>query len=109
MCYSLLMFLQDRYNVTTTTDLDVARSITGNLTFDLVIIDAEPTAEILKLCRSIKEGNSVPVILTYVYKKQVQEMELNIKKYVNSVFYKPFDLSEVSSKLNSLVFTEPVS
>ncbi len=108
MCYSLLMYLQDRYNVTTTTDLDVAGSITKNFNFDLVIIDAEPTAEILKLCREIKEHNKAPVILTYVYKTQMQEMDNNIRKYVNSVFYKPFDLSEVSSKLNSLV-SEPVA
>ena len=104
MCYSLLMYLQDRYNVTTSTDLDVVGSITKNLKFDLVIIDAEPAPEILKLCREIREANlGLPVILTYVYKNQIQEMDSNIRKYVNSIFYKPFDLTEVSTKLNSLV------
>jgi DNA-binding response OmpR family regulator len=104
MCYSLLMYLQDRYNVTTSTDLGVLKIITKEYNFDLVILDAEPTADILELCRSIKSANSgIPLILTYVYKKQIQEMDNSIRQYVSSIFYKPFDLTEVSSKLNSLV------
>lgn len=104
MCYSLLMFLQDRYNVTTSTDLDVLKSVTQNFKFDLVLLDAEPTPDIIDLCRQIKEGHEcLPVVLTYVYKSQIQEMDSNIRQYVNSIFYKPFDLTEVSSKLNSLV------
>lgn len=103
MCYSLLMYLQDRYKVTTTTDLKVLKSVVHSSDFDLIIMDAEPTEEIELFCQEIKVTTGIPVILTYVYKKQIDNFDNNIRRYVSSVFYKPFDLNEVSTKLTSLM------
>lgn len=102
MCYSLLMYLQDRYKVTTTTDLNVLKAVTGSSEFGLIILDSEPSEEIEKFCKEIKKSGNTPVILTYVYKKQIENFDCNIRRYVSSVFYKPFDLNEVSLKLSSL-------
>ncbi len=104
MCYSLLMYLQNSYKITATTDLDVLESIFANSNFDVVIMDAEPTEKVADLCKKLKtSNNSTPVILTYVYRSQIKELENGIKQYVNSIFYKPFDLNEVSSKLSALM------
>jgi DNA-binding response OmpR family regulator len=103
MCYSLLIFLQDRYKVTTTTDLNVLRSVVNSSPFDLIIMDSEPSPEIEELCKEIKTTANTPVILTYVYKRQIEKFDNEIRPYVSSVFYKPFDLNEVSVKLSTLM------
>lgn len=104
MCYSLLIFLQETYKVTTTTDLDILKNIVTNSGFDVIILDAEPSKKIVEICKSVSETKSdTPVVLTYVYNNRTKEFEGNIRKYTNSIFYKPFDLNEVSLKLSALV------
>jgi DNA-binding NtrC family response regulator len=104
MCYSLLMYLQDNYRVTTTTDLEVLKGITKNSGFDLVIIDSEPSLKVNEFCKEMREIKpKLNVVLTYVYQNKMKELEENIRKYVNTIFYKPFDLTEVSTKLSSFV------
>jgi DNA-binding response OmpR family regulator len=103
MCVSLLMYLQNRYNITATTDLDVLKNIIRTSEFDLVILDTEPSSKIEDICIEIKSELKIPVILTYVYKNQLKDFDYNIRKYVNTIFYKPFDLNEVSMKLSALV------
>ena len=103
MCVSLLMYLQNRYNITATTDLDVLKNVTHTSEFDLLILDIEPSVKIEDFCKEIKSEKRIPVILTYVYKNQLKDFDFNIRKYVNTIFYKPFDLNEVSMKLSALV------
>ena len=98
------MFLQDKYNITTTTDLEVVKSVSKNSEIDLILMDSEPSPFVEKLCENIKSKNSnLPIILTYVYKKQFSESDKNIRKIVNSIFYKPYDLNEIAVKMNSLI------
>ncbi len=103
MCVSLLMYLQNRYNITATTDLNVIKNIIHTSEFDLIIMDTEPSIKIEDLCKEIKSEIKIPVILTYVYKNQLKDSDFNIRKYVSTIFYKPFDLNEVSMKLSALV------
>lgn len=102
MCYSLLMYLQDRYHVTTTTDIEVMKIIAKS-GFDLVIMDIEPSENIEAFCRDLNKDSKIPVILTYVYKNQINNYDSSIRKYVSSIFYKPYDLNEVSQELSSLI------
>lgn len=98
------MFLQDKYSITTTTDLEVVKSVSDNSAVDLVLMDSEPSAEIEKLCENIRSKNSnLPIILTYVYKKQFSEFDKKIRAKVNSIFYKPYDLNEIAVKMSSLI------
>ncbi len=104
MCFSLLMYLQDSYSVTTTTDLEVFKNVVNSSNLDLVIMDAEPSEKVELICKNIKDNfPKVPVILTYVYKNQLKDLENKIRQFVNSIFYKPFDLNEVSTKLTALM------
>jgi DNA-binding response OmpR family regulator len=97
------MYLQNRYNITATTDLEVLKNVIHTSEFDLVILDTEPSVKIEDFCKKIKCEIKIPVILTYVYKNQLKDFDFNIRKYVNTIFYKPFDLNEVSMKLSALV------
>jgi DNA-binding response OmpR family regulator len=98
------MYLQNSYRITATTDINVLEPVFAASDFDVIIMDAEPTEKIADLCKKLKmSNNNTPVILTYVYRNQIKELESGIKQYVNSIFYKPFDLNEVSSKLSALM------
>jgi len=103
-CYSLLMYLQDKYNVTSSTDLSVLESLSENSDFDLLIIDAEPDLKIEQLCSDIKNSHSdLKIILTYVYDEKMNSVENRVKKYISGVLYKPFNLTEFSKFLPGIV------
>ncbi len=100
------MYLQNMYDVTVTTDLSVIKMLIGNSNVDLIIIDSEPSKEIEVFCEGIKESNNkLPVIIFYVYKDKIKEFDNNIRKYVNTIFYKPYDFNEVSKLVNSLTMS----
>lgn len=106
LCYSFLMYLQTQYKVVATTDLDVVSSLISSNSADLVIMDTEPTAEVQIKCEQFKKCRAdVPLILTYVFNNKVKESENRIKRFVNEIFYKPFDLNEISLKIPSLLPT----
>lgn len=104
--YSFLMYLQNIYDVTVTTDLNVIKMLSSKSEVDLVIIDSEPNKEIETFCENLKESNKkLPVIIFYVYKDKIKELDNNIRKYVNSIFYKPYDFNEVSKLVSSLTMS----
>ena len=103
MCVSLLMYLQNLYNITATTDIEVLKNIIHSADFDLIILDTDPSVKIENICMKIKSEINIPVILTYVYRNQLKDLDFTIRKYVNTIFYKPFDLNEVTLKLSALV------
>ena len=106
LCYSLLMYLQTQYKVVATTDLEVVSSLICGHSADLVIMDTEPTTEVQNKCEQFKKCRAdVPLILTYVFNNKVKESENRIKRFVNEIFYKPFDLNEISLKIPSLLPT----
>jgi len=47
----------------------------------------------------------MPLILTYVFNERVKESESKIKKFVDDIFYKPFDLNEIASRIPLLLPT----
>lgn len=86
--------------------MEVVSSLVCSGSADLVIMDTEPDVDLLSKCEQFKKCKSeVPLILTYVFNNRVKESEVKIKKFVNEIFYKPFDLNEISSKLPSLLST----
>lgn len=98
------MYLHDKYDVTSSTDMNVLKSLTRRSDFDLLILDAEPGSEIEKLCKEIKNTSpGLKIILTYVYNSKMNDADIRIRNCVSTIFYKPFDLSEVSKSLKQIV------
>lgn len=101
MCYSILMFLQDKFKVSVTNDIDVVKSLVTGCT-DTLMLDIEPSVKAEDLLRAIRNiAPSLKIILTYVYKPSSKDNESSIRNYVDMIFYKPFDLNEVSARLSS--------
>lgn len=104
LCYSLLMFLQSNYKVVATTNLDAVSAMLRNSSADLVILDSEPNTVIQNMVNDLKSINSeTPIILTYVYNSRLLNSENKIKSSIREIFYKPFDLNEISSKIPHLI------
>ncbi len=98
------MYLQESYSVTATTNLKAIGAFAASSDFDLVVLDDAPGKEILDLCRDLRQLKpGVPVIITYVFDKKIKDIEPSLRQYVTSIFYKPYDLNEVTMKMASLM------
>lgn len=104
LCLSFLMYWQNDYNVTTTTNLEVMRNVTAKINFDLIIIDSDPSKDIENFCRDLKNQRpDIPLVLTFVYQKNSEDFDSKIRKYADTVYYKPFDLNEITKDLSALI------
>jgi DNA-binding response OmpR family regulator len=103
-CFSLSMLFQNRYNVSTTTNLGMLETFLANYSADLVMIDAFPSAKITQTLEGLRElKQHLPIIMLYVYNSKEVGMDKAIREHVDSVFYKPFDISVVSKRIDELL------
>ncbi len=103
-CFSLSMLFQNRYNVSTTTNLGMLETFLANYSADLVMIDAFPSTKILQTLEGLKElKRHLPIIMLYVYNSKEVGMDRAIRGHVDSVFYKPFDIGVVSRRIEELL------
>ncbi len=104
LCYSLLAYLQNHYKLVVTTDYKLLESFNFDNKNDAVFIDHEPNNQLFLTCEKIKIKNpDIPIFLTYVYTKRTSQTESRLKSYVSEIFYKPFDLNEISLKLTEIL------
>jgi DNA-binding NtrC family response regulator len=98
------MFLQNHYKVVATTSLDAVSAMIRNSSADLLILDSEPNETIERLLIEVKNINcETPIVLTYVYNSKLSVVENKIKPNVKEIFYKPFDLNEISTRIPNLL------
>ncbi len=103
-CFSLSMLFQDRYNVVTTTSIGMLETFIGHYSANLLIVDASPSEKILTQLRALKQvRNDMPIIMLYVFSMKESLLDQVVRHEVDSVFYKPFDLSAVSKRINELL------
>jgi len=104
LCLSLVVYLQNEFNVITTTNFDNLDEIVNATKLDLLFLDIDPDNKVESFCEDMRKNyQNVPVIITYVYKSNLKLLDSKIRKNVNSVFYKPYDLEEISEKVTSLL------
>ena len=103
-CFSLSMLFQNRYNVSTTTNLGMLETFLANYSADLVLIDAFPSGKIIQTLEGLKElKRHLAIIMLYVYNSKEVGMDKAIRGHVDSVFYKPFDIGAVSKRIEELL------
>ncbi len=103
-CFSLSMVFQDRYNVITTTNLGMLEKFVAIYSADLVIVDAVPTEKLIQRIDGLKTSKcSIPVIILYVYSAKEVAVDRVIRSHVDSVFYKPFEISAVAKRIDELL------
>ncbi|MBI5473886.1 MAG: hypothetical protein HY961_16230 [Ignavibacteriae bacterium] len=105
-CFSLSMLFQDRYNVITTTNSSMLDSFVAHYSANLLIVDAAPSEKMLSRVHALKELNRrLPIIMLYVFNPKEAPLDRAVRKEVDAVFYKPFDLAAVSKRINELLPT----
>jgi DNA-binding response OmpR family regulator len=103
-CFSLSMLFQDRYTVSTTTNLSMLETFVANYAADLVIIDAIPSTRIIERLDALREPNHrLPIIMLYVYSAKEVQLDQTARQHVDSVFYKPFEINVVSKRIEELL------
>jgi len=103
-CFSLSMLFQDRYTVSTTTNLSMLETFVANYAVDLIIIDAVPSSRIIERLDALRSLRcELPIIMLYVYNAKDVQLDQMIREHVDSVFYKPFEIEAVSKRIEKLL------
>lgn len=104
-CISLTLLFQEEYEVSSTTLLsEVAKKI-GSRQVDLLVADSSSSLrEIYREIEEIKKREpSFPVVLLYVYRFENKDLESNLRRFVNALFYKPIDITQLTDTVHSLL------
>jgi hypothetical protein len=104
LCFSLSMLFQDRYHVVTTTNIATFERLATCFGADLAIVDEAPSDCLLKRLEVLGTGcPKVPVIMLYVYSGRDVTLDRAIRSRVDSVFYKPVEISVVSKRIDEIL------
>jgi DNA-binding response OmpR family regulator len=103
-CFSLSMLFQDRYNVITTTNLGMLDRLAADYAANLVMVDAVPSEKLIERLDGLRGANhKLPIILLYVYNSREVNLDRAIREHVDSVFYKPFEIAQISKRVEDLL------
>ena len=104
LSFSLSSFFQDRFKVVTTTDPELLEVVALNRHIDLVMIDAEPSGRLIERLQELRRSTGhLPVLMLYVYGPRGGEMDKAVRHYVDAILYKPFDVRDVSRRIEELL------
>jgi len=102
--FSLSTVFQDRYTVVTTTDPGLLQTFVKHHATDLIIVDAEPSTSMVTHIRRLKRQNvQTPILMLYVYTPKEVEMDGTVRRYVDGVLYKPFDVDTITERVQQLM------
>ena len=104
LCFSLSSLFQDRYNVITTTNVAMLETSVEHYSPNLVIVDDAPSERMLGQLDDLRRFNrDLPIIMLYVYSSNANQFESSVRDHVDSVFYKPFDITSLSRRIDDLL------
>ena len=102
-CMSLRLLFQDRYNMITTTDVNMLVTIVNAFQPDLVIIDALPTERMRRRVEVMKRANTAMRVM-FFYTQRFADSDVHefLRTSVDAVFSKPVDLAEITERIREL-------
>lgn len=104
LCFSLSTLFQDRYHVVTTTNIATFDRLATCFGADLAIVDEVPSDCLIRRLELLGSGHpKIPVIMLYVYNGRDVTSDRAIRSQVDSVFYKPVEVSLVSKRIDELL------
>jgi hypothetical protein len=104
LCFSLSSLFQDRYHAVTTTNIATFEKLATCFGADLAIVDEVPSDCLVKRLEVLGAGRpKIPVIVLYVYSGRDVALDRAIRSQVDSVFYKPVEISVVSKRIDEIL------
>ena len=103
-CLSLSMLFGDRYRVRTASSLSVLQEGAEERGVDLVLVDEGPSRKMVDRIDAFRHLNpALPIIILYVYSPKDVDLDSDLRKTADSVFYKPFEIGTVSKRVDDLL------
>jgi DNA-binding response OmpR family regulator len=103
-CLSLSMLFGDRYRVYTASSLSVLQDAVHSRGVDLILVDEGPSRNVVDRIERLRSLNpGLPIIILYVYSPRDVDLDSALRKAVDSVFYKPFEIASVSRRVDDLL------
>jgi hypothetical protein len=104
LCFSLSSLFQDRYHAVTTTNIATFERLATCFGADLAIVDGDPSDCLVGRLEALGTGcPKIPVIMLYVYNGKDVALDRAIRDRVDSVFYKPVEISLVSKRIDEIL------
>jgi response regulator RpfG family c-di-GMP phosphodiesterase len=104
LCFSLSSLFQDRYHAVTTTNIATFEKLAACFGADLAIVDEVPSDTLIGRLEALGTGcPRIPVIMLYVYNGRDVALDRAIRSRVDSVFYKPVEISVVSKRIDEIL------
>ena len=104
LCFSLSSLFQDRYHAVTTTNIATFERLATCFGADLAIVDEVPSDFLIGRLEALGTGcPRIPVIMLYVYNGRDVALDRAIRSRVDSVFYKPVEISVVSKRIDEIL------
>jgi hypothetical protein len=104
LCFSLSSLFQDRYHAVTTTNIATFEKLATCFGADLAIVDEVPSDFLIGRLDALGAGcPKIPVIMLYVYNGRDVALDRAIRSRVDSVFYKPVEISVVSKRIDEIL------
>lgn len=103
-CLSLSMLFGDRYRVLTASSLSVLQEGMEARRIDLILVDEGPSRRMVERIDAFRHLNpTLPIIILYVYSPKDVDLDSDLRKTADSVFYKPFEIGTVSKRVDDLL------
>lgn len=103
-CLSLSMLFGDRYRVLTASSLSVLQEGMEARRIDLILVDEGPSRKMVERIDAFRHLNpTLPIIILYVYSPKDVDLDSDLRKTADSVFYKPFEIGTVSKRVDDLL------
>lgn len=103
-CLSLSMLFGDRYGVLTASSLSVLQEGMEARRIDLILVDEGPSRKMVERIDAFRHLNpTLPIIILYVYSPKDVDLDSDLRKTADSVFYKPFEIGTVSKRVDDLL------
>jgi DNA-binding response OmpR family regulator len=103
-CLSLSMLFGDRYGVLTASSLSVLQEGMEARRIDLILVDEGPSRKMVERIDALRHLNpTLPIIILYVYSPKDVDLDSDLRKTADSVFYKPFEIGTVSKRVDDLL------
>lgn len=103
-CLSLSMLFGDRYRVLTASSLSVLQEGMEARRIDLILVDEGPSRKMVERIDAFRRLNpTLPIIILYVYSPKDVDLDSDLRKTADSVFYKPFEIGTVSKRVDDLL------
>lgn len=104
-CASLTLLFEDEFDVISSSSLSELAGKIESRQADLLIADSPSRMrEIYRGIEDIKKREpSLPIVLLSVYRFENKDLEINFRRFVDTLIYKPIDISQLSRTVHSLL------